>query len=63
MFEMGFLEQIDAILTQVKDSQEVAKFLFSATMQPQIEEILRTDMNDPLKVQIGLRNATASTVT
>jgi len=41
----------------------VAKFLFSATMQPQIEEILRTVMNDPLKVQIGLRNTTASTVT
>ena len=46
MFEMGFLEQIDAILTKVKDSHQVAKFLFSATMQPQIEEILRTVMND-----------------
>lgn len=37
--------------------------MFSATMQPGIEEIVRQVMtNDPIKVQIGLRNATASTV-
>ena len=38
--------------------------MFSATMQPGIEEVVRQVMtNDPIKVQIGLRNATASTVT
>ena len=64
MFEMGFLEQIDAILGNCTKSHKIAKFMFSATMQPGIEDIVRQVMtNDPIKVQIGLRNATASTVT
>ena len=36
MFEMGFLEQIDGILSKVKSSENIRKLLFSATMQPQI---------------------------
>jgi ATP-dependent RNA helicase DDX52/ROK1 len=40
----------------------MAKFLFSATMQPAIEEVLKTVMDDPVKIQIGLRNSTAQTV-
>lgn len=32
MFEMGFLEQVDQILTQLKDGNQITKFLFSATM-------------------------------
>lgn len=40
----------------------MAKFLFSATMQPHIEELLRSVMDDPLQIQIGLRNVTAQTV-
>ena len=34
MFEMGFLEQIDGILSKIKSSDQVCKLLFSATMQP-----------------------------
>ena len=37
--------------------------MFSATMNPGIEEVVRNVMtNDPVKVQIGIRNSTASTV-
>ena len=36
MFEMGFLEQIDGILSHIKSSEETCKLMFSATMQPQI---------------------------
>ena len=63
MFELGFLEQIDTILANCKNNQRISKFLFSATMQPGIEEVVRQVMtNSPLKVQIGIKNATASTV-
>lgn len=63
MFEMGFLEQIDTILGNCTDQHKISKFLFSATMQPGIEEIVRNVMtNDPIKVQIGIKNSTASTV-
>jgi len=63
MFELGFLEQIDTILDNCKNNQRISKFLFSATMQPGIEEVVRqVTINQPIKVQIGLRNATASTV-
>ena len=63
MFELGFLEQIDTILKGCSNSEKIAKVLFSATMQPGIEEVVRQFMQkDYLKVTIGLRNATASTV-
>jgi len=34
MFEMGFLEQVDSILTRLPNGNQITKFLFSATMQP-----------------------------
>ena len=36
MFEMGFLEQVDQILSNLPNHTRVAKFMFSATMQPAI---------------------------
>lgn len=36
MFEMGFLEQIDKILVNLPNQSKIAKFMFSATMQPAI---------------------------
>ena len=44
MFELGFLEQIDTILKGCSNSEKIAKVLFSATMQPGIEEIVRQFM-------------------
>ena len=64
MFELGFLEQIDQILGNCSSNYKITKFMFSATMQPGIEEVVRNVMtNDPIKVQIGIKNSTASTVT
>jgi ATP-dependent RNA helicase DDX52/ROK1 len=62
MFEMGFLEQVDQILCNLPNQTKVAKFMFSATMQPAIQELVRKVMIDPLKVQIGVMNTTASAV-
>jgi len=51
MFELGFLEQVDSILSNCSHSHKINKFMFSATMQPGIEEIVRNVMtNDPIKV-------------
>lgn len=36
--------------------------MFSATMQPQIQELVKKVMVEPIRVQIGIQNATASTV-
>lgn len=63
MFEMGFLEQIQSILDNCKDSHRIVKFLFSATMQPGVEDLIRPLMaSAPIKVTIGVRNTTATTV-
>lgn len=50
MFEMGFQEQIDAILTNVKGSARVCKLMFSATMQPNIQELVKRVMVDPVRI-------------
>ena len=63
MFELGFLEQIDTILSNFKDNLKICKFMFSATMQPYIEQTVRDIMTgNTVKVTIGIRNATASNV-
>ena len=63
MFEMGFLEQIQGILDSCKDNQKIVKFLFSATMQPCVEDTVKNMMSTkPTKVTIGIKNTTASTV-
>jgi len=60
MFEMGFIEQIDTILKNCKNNLRITKFLFSATMQPGIEQVVTQVMaNVPIKIQIGIKNATA----
>lgn len=62
MFELGFLQQIETILSSCKSQQNICKFLFSATMQPGVEEIVKGIMNDPLRIQVGIKNSTASTI-
>ena len=64
MFEMGFLEQIETVFTTLKD-YDVSKYLFSATMQTDIEQVVQKHMDGKqpiLKVQIGVRNTTANSV-
>ena len=54
MLNMGFKEDIDAIL----DSAPVTKsvWLFSATMPKEVARIAKNYMNDPLEVSIGHKN-------
>jgi ATP-dependent RNA helicase DDX52/ROK1 len=61
--EMGFLEQLESILKNCEGINP-AKFLFSATMQPGIEEHVRQSImgEKVLKIQIGIRNTTATAV-
>lgn len=57
LFDMGFLHQVDKII-KFCTNPSLQKSFFSATMQPQIEELLRQNMNDPIKVTIGMKNTT-----
>jgi ATP-dependent RNA helicase DeaD len=51
MLDMGFAEDIEAILRETpKDRQTV---LFSATMPPRIDGLARSHLNDPVRIQIG----------
>ena len=54
MLNMGFKEDIDAILDQTPIEKNV--WLFSATMPNEVARIARTYMHDPLEVSIGHKN-------
>lgn len=60
MLNMGFQEDLEAILEQVPDS--VQTLLFSATMPRQVASIAGNYMNDPEEITIGRRNAGAANV-
>lgn len=51
MLNMGFAEDMDAILSRTpKDRQTV---LFSATMPPRIEEIAKRHLNKPVRIKVA----------
>ncbi len=54
MLNMGFKEDIDAILETTPDTKNV--WLFSATMPAEVARIAKTYMHDPLEVSIGHKN-------
>ncbi len=54
MLNMGFKEDIDAILETTPEKKNV--WLFSATMPADVARIAKTYMNDPLEVAIGHKN-------
>jgi len=51
MLDMGFTEDIEAILRATPDSRQTV--LFSATMPPRIEKLARKYQRDPKTVKIG----------
>jgi ATP-dependent RNA helicase DeaD len=57
MLDMGFAEDIAAILGETPDTRQTA--LFSATMPPRINSMVRRYMRDPARVELG-RDAPAS---
>jgi ATP-dependent RNA helicase DeaD len=52
MLDMGFAEDIEAILKATPAERQTV--MFSATMPPRINSIAKRHQRDPLKIQIGL---------
>jgi ATP-dependent RNA helicase DeaD len=55
MLDMGFAEDIEAILGDVPEGRQAV--LFSATMPPRINQIARRHLRDPVRIEMG-RDAT-----
>ena len=60
MLDMGFQEDLEAILDNVPE--DARTLLFSATMPVQVERIAGKYLDDPLKIVIGIRNSGAENV-
>ncbi|MFJ2028255.1 DEAD/DEAH box helicase [Streptosporangium sp. NPDC087985] len=56
MLDMGFAEEIEAILQETPEDRQTV--LFSATMPPRINGIARRHLSDPVRIEIG-RDTTA----
>jgi ATP-dependent RNA helicase DeaD len=51
MLDMGFAEEIEAILAGIPESRQTA--LFSATMPPRIDGMVRRHLNNPVRAELG----------
>jgi ATP-dependent RNA helicase DeaD len=51
MLDMGFAEDIEAILRHVPEDRQTV--LFSATMPPRINAMVRRHLHDPVRIQLG----------
>lgn len=60
MLRMGFIDDVDWILSNTPDSRQTA--LFSATMPPVIARIAKQHLKDPADVRIESKTTTATTV-
>ena len=60
MLRMGFIEDVEWVLSQTPDNRRIA--LFSATMPPEVARIARDYLNDPAEVKIEAESNTASTI-
>jgi ATP-dependent RNA helicase DeaD len=57
MLDMGFAEDIEAILGNAPQNRQTA--LFSATMPPRIDGMVRRHLRDPVRVELGRKAASA----
>jgi ATP-dependent RNA helicase DeaD len=57
MLDMGFAEEIEGILSSTPESRQTA--LFSATIPPRIDGMVRRHLRNPVRVELG-RQASAS---
>ena len=66
LFEDGFLQQIDEIInacgTTAEEQKQLQRAMFSATMPEGIEELVKSVLIDPVRVQIGQRGAATDTI-
>jgi ATP-dependent RNA helicase DeaD len=60
MLDMGFAEDIEAILAETPDTRQTV--LFSATMPPRIDAIARRHLREPLRIQMGRDTAAADSL-
>jgi ATP-dependent RNA helicase DeaD len=60
MLDMGFAEDIEAILAETPDDRQTV--LFSATMPPRIDAIARRHLRDPIRIRMGRGASTAGDV-
>ncbi|GAB1646274.1 DEAD/DEAH box helicase [Krasilnikovia sp. MM14-A1259] len=60
MLDMGFAEDIEAILAETPDTRQTV--LFSATMPPRIDAIARRHLREPLRIRMGRETASADSL-
>lgn len=60
MLNMGFKEDIDAILDQTPAVKRI--WLFSATMPKAVKRIANTYMHDPVEILVGIQNSVADNI-
>lgn len=60
MLNMGFKEDIDAILSHVPENRRT--WLFSATMPKEVSEIASRYMRDPVDITVGNKNSGANNI-
>ncbi|MGH8921186.1 MAG: DEAD/DEAH box helicase, partial [Actinomycetes bacterium] len=56
MLDMGFAEDIEAILAETPENRQTV--LFSATMPRRIDEMARRHLRDPVRIKLGQQEAT-----
>lgn len=60
MLNMGFKDDIDYIIEQTFDSRQT--WLFSATMPPEVSQIAKNYMHNPVEISVGNKNAAAPNI-
>jgi ATP-dependent RNA helicase DeaD len=60
MLRMGFIDDVESILSNLPDSRQIA--LFSATMPPRIRTIANRYLSNPAAVEIREKTATVQTI-
>ena len=60
MLDMGFQEDVDAILEYMPEDKNT--LLFSATMPAEVEQILNKYMKNPVRISIGQKNSGTANV-
>lgn len=61
LLELGFLEQMDTIITACTNPK-LTKSLYTATLTSTIEALATTFMADPIRIVIGIKNTATKTI-
>ena len=61
MLDMGFLPQVEWVLSRAPEGR--AKWLLSATLPRQVEDLVHKRLAKPRKIEVGVRNAAAAHLT